>query len=161
MMTAHGRIAADIALLRLDAPITNGSVHPLPVGGAVAQNGIVDVVSYGQMREHVPSLEEDCNVLARQAGVMVLTCDTIFGSSGAPVMVVTPSGHRIVSVVSSGASFQGDDVTLAASVEGSIDTLLRMAGAREPGRSVVDATPARVLTQQEALENSGARFIRP
>lgn len=155
------RIRTDIALLRLDAPITDGSVRPLDVGGTLGRDGTVDVVSYGQMREDFPSLEQDCEAIGNGGGVMILTCDTIFGSSGAPVMVDTPSGHRIVSVVSAGSDYNGQEVTLAASVEGALQQLYQMAGARDPGQSVSGLPQVRTIGQDDGRATSGARFIRP
>ncbi len=155
------RVETDIALLRLDTPITDGSVLPLAVGGAVGRGGEVDLVSYGQMREDFPSLEEDCSVIERDRGVMILTCDTVFGSSGAPVMVETPGGHRIVSVVSGGMNYRGEEVTLAAALDGSVEQLLQMAGAREPGRTAAGLPQVRTLAQDDGRTTSGARFIRP
>ena len=155
------QVEMDIALLRLSAPITDGSVQPIRVGGSISRGGAVDLVSYGQMREHVASLEEDCSVIERDSGVMILTCDTIFGSSGAPVMVETPGGHQIVSVVSGGTNYNGEEVTLAAVVDAPIAELLRMAGARDPGRAVAGLAQVRTLSQDDGRSSSGARFVRP
>ena len=156
------RIRTDIAVLRLDNPISSGSVRPLRFGGDVGRDGLVDVVSYGQTRENFPSLEEDCEAIGNGGGVMILTCDTVFGSSGAPVMVETAQGrHSIVSVVSAGSDYQGAEVTLAAAVDGSIEQLLQMAGARNPGRTVAELPQLRVIGQDDGRETSGARFIRP
>lgn len=155
------RIRTDIAVLRLSSPIIHDAALPLAMGGDVGRDGLVDVVSYGQLRENFPSLEEDCEAIGNGGGVMILTCDTVFGSSGAPVMVNTARGHRIVSVVSAGSDYLGQEVTLAASLEGSIDQLLQMAGASVPARPVAGLPQVRALGQDDGRTSSGARFIRP
>jgi len=160
-LDSRDRVRTDIALLRLDAPIADGSVRPIAVGGTMARNAQVDVVSYGQAREDYPSLEEDCDILARDGGVMVLDCLANFGSSGAPVMVETPSGHLIVSIVSGGSGGGDETITFAAELSGSIAQLMQMAGAREPGRAVAELPRVRVMSQDDGRTSSGARFIRP
>lgn len=155
------RIRTDIAVLRLAAPITSGTVRPMAHGGDIGPEGLVDVVSYGQEREDFPSLEQDCEAIGNGGGVMILTCDTVFGSSGSPVMIDTPGGHRIVSVVSAGSDYEGDEVTLAAAVEGSIDQLLRMAGASNPGHTAPVLAQVRNIGEDGGRAATGARFIRP
>lgn len=154
-------IAVDIALLRLGAPIVDGSVTPIEVGALLTQSGEVDVVSYGRARENFPSLEQDCDTLAFEDNIMVLTCDTIFGSSGAPVMVETAGGHRVISVVSAGSTLDGQDVTLAAAVDGAVDELLLLAGARDAGRSIGGLAGLQDAGGDGGRSGTGALFIRP
>ncbi|MEM1272811.1 MAG: trypsin-like peptidase domain-containing protein [Pseudomonadota bacterium] len=156
------RVRTDLAVLRLDRPITDASVTPLPAHGRAGRGDEVQVVSYGEERENVASLEEGCEVLAADEGVFVLSCSVVHGSSGAPVMVRSGNGYQVVSVVSAAAHWRDDPVALSAELEGSISHLLSMAGAREPGFASAGLPQVRNLgAQSDGRSTSGARFIQP
>lgn len=157
------RVRTDLALLRLDRLISFSDVTPISAGGILARRGDeVHVVSYGRDRERYASLEEGCDVMARQWSVAVLSCSVVSGSSGSPVMVSTPGGYRIVSVVSASAQWLQDPVALAAELEGSLDQLLILAGTRQPGIVTSGLPQVRTLAQNgDGRSTSGALFIRP
>jgi protease YdgD len=69
---AFGRLAADVALLRLDAPIPAGTARPFRVAPPIS-GGAVSVVSYGAGRDAVLSRQARCNIVGRSDAVLALT----------------------------------------------------------------------------------------
>lgn len=118
-------IGVDLALLELDRSVRLGHVTPFGTQARVEAGQGVQVVSYGKDRAEAPSREDDCRILARDAKIFVLSCKVEFGSSGAPIFADFGGELRIVSVVSAMARWQGQDVSLAAVMEGELDVLIR------------------------------------
>ncbi|WP_281825836.1 trypsin-like serine peptidase [Jannaschia rubra] len=117
-------VGVDLALLELNRPVRQGNIRPFPTQLRVEAGQRVQVVSYGRDRAEAPSRESACNVLARDAEIMVLSCEVDFGSSGAPVFAVHEGEARIVSVISAMGQWEGQDVSLAAVMEGQLETLI-------------------------------------
>ncbi|WP_298858613.1 trypsin-like serine protease [uncultured Sulfitobacter sp.] len=101
------RIANDVALLRLKSPVPTHVISPFVVEPRILNQGEVTVVSYGRGRSTLPSLQATCAVLRSFKGVMVMNCDTTFGSSGAPVFRREGTQIRIASVISGYAHIRG------------------------------------------------------
>ncbi|GIT90059.1 serine protease [Jannaschia pagri] len=119
-----GRVGSDMALLELDRPVRNGHVHPFRTQFRVNAGQTVQVVSYAKDRAEAPTREEACQILTRDADILVLSCSVDFGSSGAPVFVSYNDEVRIVSVISAKAEWDGRPVALAAVMEGELDALI-------------------------------------
>lgn len=113
-----GRVAFDLALLELDQPIRLPSMQPFQTFAAPERGAKVGVVSYAMDRAEAPSLQQSCDVLDRQEGILVLSCNVDFGSSGAPVFTLDENGRvkGIVSVVSAKAQVEGKKVALGTPV---------------------------------------------
>ncbi len=157
-----GRVQYDLALLELDTPIRLPSIQPYQTGTAPARGEQVGVVSYAKDRSEAASLQEVCHVLAHQPGVMVLSCDVDFGSSGAPVFSMVDGAPRVVSVVAAKAEMTGQKVALGSDMNGALETLraelegsatLRRTGAGLP--QISGTRPARNGSA------GGAKFLRP
>jgi len=139
-------------------------VRPFDIGRPVVAGTQVGVVSYAHDRPQAPALQEVCAVLGEESGVMVMSCDIDFGSSGAPVFAITNGIASIVSVVSAKAEMDGSDVALGAVLgmgpSGQIETLITALA----GHGAVFRNPApgqvRVVAPGERVE-TGARFVRP
>ena len=154
------RVAHDLALLQLDQPVTNGSVHPFRIEEKPMKGASVGVVSYAWDRADNPSLQDLCQVLARQSGVLVLSCDIDFGSSGSPVFVIDQGEPRLVSVISAKAESDGRKVALGTDLEGPLAELQNLMAA------AADSTPTptpgvRRLTLDGGRDAAGAKFVRP
>ncbi|HMO07518.1 MAG TPA: trypsin-like serine protease [Paracoccaceae bacterium] len=119
-----GRVAYDLALIELDQPIRLNSILPFDTDAHPAKGDEVGVVSYAQDRAEAPSLQEVCHVLARQTGVLVLSCDVDFGSSGAPIFAIRNGIARVVSVVSAKADYEGRQVALGTTLDAPLEALL-------------------------------------
>lgn len=142
------RVAWDIALVELDQPIRLPSIQPYVTDTAPLQGEAVGVVSYAHDRAESPSLQEVCEVLNREAGVLLLSCAADFGSSGAPVFAMRGGAPHIVSVVSAKAEMNNRKVSLGALVDAVAD--LRAALAAPRGRS-----------GGQFARDGGAKFVRP
>lgn len=121
----HDAVAADVALLELDQAVNGTRVRPMSGTGSLATGTEVQVLSYARGRSETPSLEEACNLMDRGARVLVLDCDATFGASGAPVFIQTPTGNKIVSIISAGGKLGDQDATYAVTVESGLSALIQ------------------------------------
>jgi len=147
------RVAFDIALLQLDQPIRLPSVTPFATDARPAKGDEVAVVSYAQDRAEAPSLQEVCEVLGRQPGVLVLSCSVDFGSSGAPIFAVQGGVAKVVSVVSAKAEVEGRQVALGTSLQEPLAVLRAELTAGE----AVGKARVRMLSGGTA---AGAKFVK-
>ena len=150
-------VAMDIAVLELDQAIRTTRIRPYQIAQRPVTGDTVGVVSYGRGREETPSLQEVCNVLGRQTGVIVMTCDVEYGSSGSPVFMVTDGVTRIASVVSAMAHVNGQKVSLGTSLEGPLSTLLTHFATLGPARP---GGTQRLIGVGDR-NDTGAKFVRP
>lgn len=98
----RGGPAQDWALIELDAPIGQEAGF-LPLTTAEeASAGAVRMAGYAGLRPHVLSLAEDCGAWQpREGGALAETrCSAMQGDSGAPVLVMTGDGPRVLGLLS-------------------------------------------------------------
>ncbi len=141
------RVAADLALIRLDQPIRLPSVTPFALHETPRAGDAVGVVSYARDRAEAPSLQEVCEVLSREGGVMLMDCSVDFGSSGAPVFTMAGALPQIVSVISAKAEMDGKPVSLGTGIESLAEV-----------QAVLDGPEA--AGSQLKLQG-GAKFVKP
>lgn len=159
------RVRNDLALLELLRPVQNTTVMPFPTGSFVENGDRVGVVSYALDRAAAPSFQETCNVMHQQKGVVVLSCDVNFGSSGAPVFRIQNGSAQIVSIISAKAQLDGTQVALGAQLDGAVE-LLKSQLASGVGVTedfmprIRGATPVtgRLQTRRTV---GGAKFVKP
>ena len=150
------RVRNDVALIELQHPIRNTTITPFATDVRPAEGARVGVVSYGHNRSEAPSLQEVCDVINRQQGMLVLSCAVDFGASGSPVFSFGADGTpRIVSVVSAKAEANGAPVSLGTSLEAPLNILrATLASAQNPG---VGTEPLTAGNRRE----TGAKFVKP
>lgn len=158
--TASQRVRNDIALLELARPIRNTTVTPFATAERPEKGDRVGVVSYAKDRSEAPSLQEVCGVLAQQNGVLVMSCNVDFGSSGAPIFTFDEGVPRIVSVVSAKAEVKGAKVALGSTLG---EPLEQLKAALAAGQGVFQpAGPgASRISVDGARNDTGAKFVRP
>lgn len=151
------RVSNDVALLQLQRPIRNTTVTPFETAPRPRKGEEIGVVSYAHNRAEAPALQEVCSVMARQEGVLVMSCDVDFGSSGSPIFSFEGDRPRIVSVVSAKAEVRGERVALGTALEEQLDVLQQALA----GGSVAELPPGvgRVVVGQKG-NSSGAKFIK-
>lgn len=149
-------VAMDIAVLELDRPIRTTRIRPYMIAQRPLTGDEVGVVSYGRGREDAPSLQEVCRVLGRQTGVIVMTCDVEYGSSGSPVFIVRDGETRIASVISAMAQVDGRKVALGTSLAGPLNALLAHFATQAP--ALPGGTQRLITTGQR--NDTGAKFVR-
>lgn len=158
--SADIRVRNDIALLQLTRPIRKSSITPFETGVRPRKGADVGIVSYAHDRAESPSIQESCRVLARQSGTLILSCDVDFGSSGAPIFVVTDGVVRIVSVVSAMAEVNGRKVALGTSLEAPLAVLKTLLAETEGGFKRAKPVVRNLITWGNQ-DRSGAKFVRP
>ncbi|RKF16128.1 S1 family peptidase [Roseovarius spongiae] len=154
---AAERVRNDVALLELHHPIRNGRVHPFATDQRPIKGQRIGVVSYARGRSEAPSLERMCDVIARQQGVLVMSCDVDYGASGAPIFSFEDGTPRIVSVVSAMAEVDGRKVSLGTQLE---EPLAVLRAALDAGEGVQQAKAPR-MRAVSARRATGAKFAKP
>lgn len=145
------RVRYDIALIELGQPIRNTSVVPFETGARPARGEDVGVVSYAHDRAEAPSLQEVCSVVARQSGVLIMSCNVDFGASGAPIFSFAEDRPRIVSVVAAKAEMGGSRVALGTALEEALELL----------QAELSAGRGHSASSGGSSKNIGARFLKP
>lgn len=153
------RVSHDVALLELQRPIRNTVVKPFDTAARPRRGERVGVVSYARDRSEAPSLQQVCAVMARQEGVLILSCDVDFGASGAPVFSFVGDAPQIVSVVSAKAEVRGTRVALGSSLE---DHMQVLQSELEAGRgfAVAPAPDQNRIVVGDERRDTGAKFLR-
>ncbi|QBF33175.1 serine protease [Thalassococcus sp. S3] len=154
------RVRNDVALLELRREIRNTTVVPFETAPRPVAGDQVGVVSYAMDRANAPSLQEVCAVLARQQGVLVMSCNVDFGSSGAPIFSFEAGRPQIVSVVSAKAEVHGEKVALGTALDEPLSLLKARLEAGE-GFAVAPAPRVNRITVGDARRETGAKFVRP
>lgn len=155
------RVRNDLALIELDRPIRNTKVIPFETAERPKKGDQIGVVSYALDRSEAPSLQELCHVMARQKGVLVMSCEVNFGSSGAPIFSIEGDTAKIVSVVSAKAEVKGIPVSLGTALESPLARLRAELAAGRGRFSVVGTQESRAAASQEGRGISGAKFVKP
>jgi len=151
------RVSKDVALLELHHPIQNTRVIPFPTDRRPRKGQEIGVVSYAQDRAEAPSLQEVCDVIARQEGVLVLSCEVDFGASGAPIFSFESGRPRVVSVISAMARVDGRKVSLGTQLEAPLRDLMQALDAGQ-GHFQPDAPR---MSEAGERRDTGAKFARP
>lgn len=157
------RLRYDVALIVLSQPIRTTEIQAFEIS-TTAQNGTeVGVISYAEGREEAPSLQQTCNLLGAQSGVLIMDCDVTFGASGSPVFRYENGEPRLVSLVSAMAEIEGQDVSLAPDLAQPLPFMLSEIQDLQNRltRQTNDApTTARTLRPGQR-NDTGALFVRP
>lgn len=154
------RVRNDLALLELQHPIRNTTVTPFRTATRPGKGDRIGIVSYAHNRSEAPSLQEVCRVMARQQGVLVMSCEVDFGSSGAPVFSFEGAEPRIVSVVSAKAEVKGTHVSLGTDLDTPLAMLLAELAAGK-GFGTPGAPRSSRITVGSTRRDTGAKFVKP
>lgn len=96
----------DLALLRLDSPMSSAEGEPFDLAGPPRLGAKSLVISYRQDRPHALSRQDDCVFQSDRGGLLRLKCATTYGASGAPVFVSDESGiFGVLSIGARGTAF--------------------------------------------------------
>lgn len=155
----HTHVRHDLAILQLTQPIRSARIEPFSLSTAVRRGTSVGVVSYAREREEMPSLQQSCDVLGTQDGVLIMSCEVDFGASGAPVFRDEDGVRRLVSVVSAMAELEGRKVALGTDLAAPMAVLMAEIG-RQDGLFATPPGQVRIIRPGERTE-TGALFVRP
>ncbi|KRS19426.1 trypsin-like serine peptidase [Roseovarius indicus] len=151
------RVRNDVALLELFHPIQNTQVVPFLTDERPMKGQEIGIVSYARDRSEAPSLQEICDVVARQQGVLVMSCDVDFGASGAPIFSFSSGQPRVVSVVSAMAQVEGRKVSLGTQLTQPLQDLKT---ALDAGEGFFQSDAPQMSTFGERRD-TGAKFAKP
>lgn len=93
----NDRAELDWAVLELAEPIGQ-SLGYFEIGNLDTEAGTV--AGYAGLRPHVLSRTNNCPVRRSADGLLLAICPVMMGDSGAPLLVETPSGIRVVGILS-------------------------------------------------------------
>ena len=150
----------DIALLELQRPIRNTTVVPFETAERPRKGDQIGVVSYARDRSEAPALQEVCDVMARQSGILVMSCSVDLGSSGSPVFSFETGVPQIVSVVSAKAEVDGQAVSLGTSLQEPLQQL-KADLARGLGFGTGSLPQVNRITVTGERRDTGAKFVKP
>lgn len=151
------RVRNDVALLELHHPIRNTSVVPFKTDRRPRKGQQIGVVSYARDRSEAPSLQEVCDVMARQKGMLVMSCEVDFGASGSPIFSFESGEPRIVSVISAMAEMDGRKVSLGTQL---LDPIELLKSELDAGKGVFQHD-APEMTSSSERRATGAKFAKP
>lgn len=89
----------DVALVRLRAPVSADLVAPIDLADHAGVGQEVATYSYGRDRSFILSSEPSCHILGREGTLLGTSCEATPGVSGAPLILSTPDGPRVVGVI--------------------------------------------------------------
>lgn len=154
-----GHVWNDLAILVLEAPIRKSSITPLALGSWPSKGTEVGVISYAHDRSEFATLEDGCHVLSRPRGTLVLSCSVDFGSSGAPIFVMSEGVPKIVSVVSAKAEVRGRPVSLGTGMEKPLEVIADKISAENA--TLTSGEPKVRRLELGGSGSSGPKFVRP
>ncbi len=157
------RLRYDVALIVLNQPIRATEIEAFEVSQTAQSGTEIGVISYAEGREEAPSLQQICNLLGAQDGVLIMDCNVNFGASGSPVFRYENGQPRLVSVVSAMAEIEGQDVSLAPDLAEPLPFMLSQIQGQQTRltRQTEDTpTTARRIRPGERAD-TGALFVRP
>lgn len=151
------RVRVDVALMRLDEPITVAQADPFVLHSGNLDGVEVSVSSYGKGRAEAISRQRSCQVLHRAEGLIAFDCNITFGSSGSAVFAKVGGRGRILSVVSAMAQVDGRKIGWGMELPEIVADLKR--------RLRVEAATPKATVRRVQIGNNrnstGAKFVRP
>lgn len=102
-------VETDLALLHLARPIPE--IPPLPLARA-PDNAELQILAYRADRPHALSHHAPCPITGRQGPILRLPCPVAPGSSGGPVIWMSPEGPRLAALISATSRSQAFAVAI-------------------------------------------------
>lgn len=147
----------DVALLRLEAPVSTTDADPFVLFGADPEGTEVSVVSYGKGRADALSRQKSCRIVGQSNDIFAFDCDVTFGSSGSPVFARSGNRSRILSIISGGANLGDRRVALGMELPGVVGELkARMRVQPNRTNRVI-----RRIAVGRSNTKTGAKFVKP
>lgn len=152
-------VAHDVALIRLDDPISTFDVPPFSLFSDRITKGPVSIVSYGRGRDTEQSRQNECQMIHRIDDAMVFDCDVTFGSSGAPVFSHLNGRGQVMAVISGMMEVEGQKRSIGMVLPQRVAELKSQLGIQVPPPTA----KIRRITVGNGTTRSGigAKFVKP
>jgi|GEM_PF-3241139 len=129
-------IAADIAVVELDAPIDPGAARAYGRMDKVRVGEPVSVVSFSGRRSDTASINDSCSAGTRNGDILLLSCESFKGMSGAPIFTYKNNKPQIIALISGTRTTRtGKNNGIALAVDAPL------------GRVMVDAKATRTMSR--------------
>lgn len=152
-------VAHDVALIRLEQPISTFEVPPFSLFSDRIAEGPVSIVSYGRGRETAQTRQKECQMMHRLGDAMIFDCDVTFGSSGAPVFSHLNGRGQVMAVISGMMQIEGENRSVGMVLP------QRVAELKSQLRLQVAPPTARMrritVGGSNPRSNIGAKFVKP
>jgi len=93
-------IAADIAIVELESPISSDAARSYTRMDKVRVGEPVSVVSFSGRRSDTASINSSCEAGRRRGDILLLSCESYGGMSGAPIFSYQNGKPKIVALIS-------------------------------------------------------------
>jgi protease YdgD len=122
--TDVGRLAFDLAVIRLAQPIPREKAPFFGLAPAPAIGTPLTLISYRRDRAHALTRQRGCEITAIRNAVMTMNCNVTFGASGSPVFVSNGDEVRLVAVLTAMGTDPAHPVAFAVVADESIAEVL-------------------------------------
>lgn len=118
-------IAADVAIVELESPIELGAAKAYARMDRVRTGEPVSVVSFSGRRSDVASINDTCSAGSKNGNILILSCESYSGMSGAPIFSFVNGAPRIVALISgTRVSYTGKNNGIALALDEPLERVL-------------------------------------
>jgi protease YdgD len=146
----------DVALLRLESPITSTEANPFILHSGSTTGTRVSVVSYGKGREDALSRQRRCEIVGSYGALMTFDCNVTFGSSGAPVFSHSGNRGRILSIISGMTTVEGRKLAIGMVLPDVVNDLKRQLRSNP----IRPKATVRMYSSDGNRGGTGAKFVK-
>jgi protease YdgD len=146
----------DVALLRLAEPISSFEIPSFKIHHEATRPGPVSVVSYGRGRSETQSRQKQCQLIDMARDLMFFDCDSVPGTSGAPVFSHVNGRAQILAVVSGRVTYDGQRRTVGMRLPERVNEVKRQMRMQVRG----PVANVRRMGVGVRSKSGGARFVR-
>ena len=118
------QVGADLALFRLEKPITERSAEPFNTAAPPPPGTDIMLMSYRRDRPYALTRQDGCQYRGLKNNIMALECAVLYGASGAPVFADIDGRPSVVAVLSAMGRPEAGRRNQAFAVR--VDTVLQM-----------------------------------
>lgn len=155
-------IAADLAIVELESPIEADAARGYKQMDRVRTGEPVSVVSFSGRRSDVASINETCSAGSRDGDILILSCESYPGMSGAPIFSFVNNQPRIVALISgTRISHSGKNNGIALAVDAPLGRVMVDAQAtRTTTRAALPFWSARVQTAATTVDTAARKTVK-
>lgn len=121
----NANIASDVAIVELESPIDAGAAKAYARMDRIRTGEPVSVVSFSGRRSDVASINDTCSAGTKTGDILILSCESYKGMSGAPIFSFVNGEPRIVALISgTRVSYTGKNNGIALALDAPLERVL-------------------------------------